>query len=357
MLEILRMQLRQIVGGRKKWLVALIVLLPLALTWVNVHLGGLGKLRDRLNSTKSQGVEAAPVPPSPGARQIVSTGPPVELLGGRIVVMRDQVRFDGDKVERGTQVVVNRGYIVITDGRVWLDESRATTRNRTSIRIESGNGFGEALHELPRAWELVSAIYLFLLYPQLICLLLALLYGASIPGAELEAKTLTYLFTRPIARWRIVVGKYLAIVLAILPPTLVSVAISWWLLGQPGSVTLLWSLELAAAGAVLCYTAIFILFGFLAPRRAMVVALLYGVVFEFLLSFVPAMINTITATYYLRSLVVNVLQLEVPVEIARIVGGATTPAALGTLSATILVALALASWLAARREYVLAEEP
>ena len=90
--------------------------------------------------------------------------------------------------------------------------------------------------------------YLFLLYPQTLCLLLALLYGASIPGSELEGRTLTYLFTRPIARWRVVVGKYLAIVAAMLPPMLGSLVIAWFLLGQPGGAALLTAFLAQATG-------------------------------------------------------------------------------------------------------------
>jgi len=70
-----------------------------------------------------------------------------------------------------------------------------------------------------------------------------------------------------------------------------------------------------------------------------------------------AMVNTFTVTYYLRSLVTETLQITVPREIERIVGQASISTALLTAAATVVVALALASRLAARREYVLAEEP
>jgi ABC-type transport system involved in multi-copper enzyme maturation permease subunit len=358
MLEILRMQLRQMLGGRKKWLVVLFLLLPIGITWINPSLGGLGRLRQQLERGPGEAVEVAPEPPSPNARRIVSTGEPVELFEGRIVVLPGEVLFDGERFGRGMRLSINRGWIVVEDGVVWVDDTKRRQRPGVSIhaRRHGGEQMVEALRQVPRPWQMVSAIYLFLLYPQSICLLLALLYGSSVPGAELDGKTLTYLFTRPIARWRIVLGKYLAIVLALLPPTVVSVFASWILLERPGELTLLASMAGGSAGAIACYTALFMLFGFLMPRRAMVAALLYGVVLEFLLSFVPAIVNQFTVTYYLRSWIRNALEIEAPQEIARIVGGATTGTALLTLTLIVVVALALASRLAARREYVIADE-
>ena len=52
--------------------------------------------------------------------------------------------------------------------------------------------------------------FLYLMYPQSLCILASLLYGASLLAGEIEDKTLTYLFTRAMPRWRVLLGKYLA---------------------------------------------------------------------------------------------------------------------------------------------------
>ncbi len=88
----------------------------------------------------------------------------------------------------------------------------------------------------------------------------------------------------------------------------------------------------------------------------MITALLYGLIFELVLSFIPALVNQFTITYYLRSLVVEMLDLEVPHEIARIVGGASIPMALTALTAIVVVTLTLSSSLASRREYVMKDQ-
>lgn len=353
MVEIFRMQLRQVLAGRKKWLMLVFAALPVLLTWMTLSsAGGLASVRGKIDGPPR--VRAEPEPPSPGARRVVSTGMPIALLDGRIQVWPDHVMLDGLPFARSLTMNVNRGYLVIEDGVVWLDESRERNDGRVRMNIHGRNEFADALQQLDRPWATLTAGFLFLLFPQTICLLLALLYGASIPGAELEGRTLTYLFTRPVARWRIVLGKYLAITAAMLPPTVLSITVAWLVLGQPGGIALLAALVGATAGALLCYGAIFILFGFLAPRRAMVLALLYGVIFEFVLSMVPAMVNTATVTYYLRSLVVEALQLDLPAKLARVVGGASLTTSLCVLLLMIVVPLALASRLAARREYVIA---
>ena len=78
-----------------------------------------------------------------------------------------------------------------------------------------------------------------------------------------------------------------------------------------------------------------------------------------MLSFVPALVNTFTITYYLRSLVLQLLELELPPElpqeVARIIGGASLQTSLLTLGGMILFGLGASSLLASRREYVVAD--
>ena len=46
---------------------------------------------------------------------------------------------------------------------------------------------------------------------RVICLLLALFYGTSVLGEELDGKTLTYLLTRPISRIAVYAGRLAAV--------------------------------------------------------------------------------------------------------------------------------------------------
>jgi len=204
--------------------------------------------------------------------------------------------------------------------------------------------------------ELLKAIYLFMVYPQAVCLLLALLYGTSLLNAELEEKTITYLFTRPVPRWKVFLGKYAALVPWLAAPSLASLTGSWLLLGRPGGAALLGGMALAVLGSVAVYGAIFGLVGVVFRTRTLVIGVLYAVIFEFFLSFLPAVVSALSVTHYLRSVVLKVTDLEVPEEVLVIVGNASLLESAGVLGAIALAAVGLASFVCTRREYVVAEQ-
>src|SRR5438128_9066547 len=77
-------------------------------------------------------------------------------------------------------------------------------------RVDSETMFGTA----------ISVLYLRFIVPAL-----GVFYGTSLIADEVEDKTITYLFTRPISRGAIVLGKYLAYLLCVLAVILPSVAV------------------------------------------------------------------------------------------------------------------------------------
>lgn len=352
MFEIFRLQLRAMIGGKRMWLVVLCLALPVLLTFGAVEAGGFGELQQELGAEINASRYAAGQFP-PTAHRVVWAGEDREFLGGLVELKQDGIHYRGRPLRTRRVLLIGDGFLVVRDGELWLDPTREGPGRGLRIqfprRLEADQA--PVTGEAPSV-EILGAIFLFLLYPQTICLLLALFYGTSVLGEELDGKTLTYLFTRPLPRWRFVVGKYLGIVAALLVPSGVSVLASWWILGAPGGLTLAAASLVGTGGALLAYNALFVLFGFLIPQRAMIVALLYGIFFELMLSFVPALVNEFTITYYLRSLVVAMLDLEIPRDIARMVGGASAAAAVLTLFGIVAGSLGLSSLLASRREYV-----
>ena len=81
--------------------------------------------------------------------------------------------------------------------------------------------------------DVAAGIVLYILYPQSLCILASLLYGATLLAAEIEDKTLVYLFTRGQARWKVLVGKYLATVLVLTLLVTASMTIAYALFGAP----------------------------------------------------------------------------------------------------------------------------
>ena len=194
--------------------------------------------------------------------------------------------------------------------------------------------------------------------------LLGVFYGTSLIADEVEDRTITYLFTRPVSRGAILVGKYLAYLvctgLLVLPSVMLVFFLVVPLLGGSvgaGFPDLLKDLALLAVGLAV-YGALFALVGALFKRP-----LLTGLVFIFgwepVVIVVPGYMKRLTVSYYLQGLVphampedggVTSLFLQV-LQANEIVPSATV--SLVGLAAIVIGGLALAVRLVERREYVL----
>jgi ABC-type transport system involved in multi-copper enzyme maturation permease subunit len=206
--------------------------------------------------------------------------------------------------------------------------------------------------------RLQVGVFLFLLYPQVMCELLSLLFASSVLSVEIDGQTLTSLFTRPVSKWRILFAKYSAICATLAPPVVVSLVISWLVLGGnfstgAGGPRLIMAMTLGVCASLAAYSAVFTLIGVVIPGRAIAVGLLYSML-EFALSYVPALLNYLTVTYYLRSLVARVLGVAIPVEMERMIGAASFPLSCAALTTMVFAALTAASLVVRRTEFVVA---
>ena len=194
--------------------------------------------------------------------------------------------------------------------------------------------------------------------------LLGVFYGTSLIADEVEDRTITYLFTRPVPRGAVLVGKYLAYLvcagLLVLPSVVLVFFLVVPLLGGSvgaGFPDLLKDLALLAVGLAV-YGALFALVGALFKRP-----LLTGLVFIFgwepVVIMVPGYMKRFTVSYYLQGLVphampedggVTNLVLRV-LQANEIVPSATV--GLVGLAVIVIGGLAAAVRLVDRREYVL----
>jgi ABC-type transport system involved in multi-copper enzyme maturation permease subunit len=188
--------------------------------------------------------------------------------------------------------------------------------------------------------------------------LAALFYAVSLVADEVEDKTVTYLFTRPLSRASILLGKFLAYLATGLTLALPSLVISFFLLmtadggrGLAAAVPHLFRDGGVLALTLASYGALFTLFG-VTLRRPVIPGLLFLFVWE-LLAMLPGYLPRFTLTTYLRSLTAH----RPPDEgLAEVFGfGPTLPAllCLETLAALIAVFLGGAFWIFSRKEYVL----
>ncbi len=194
--------------------------------------------------------------------------------------------------------------------------------------------------------------------------LLGVFYGTSLIADEVEDRTITYLFTRPVPRGAVLVGKYLAYLvcagLLVLPSVVLVFFLVVPLLGGSvgaGFPDLLKDLALLAVGLAV-YGALFALVGALFKRP-----LLTGLVFIFgwepVVIVVPGYMKRFTVSYYLQGLVPHampedggVTSLVLRVLQANEILPSATVGLVG-LAVIVIGGLALAVRLVERREYVL----
>ena len=142
-----------------------------------------------------------------------------------------------------------------------------------------------------------------LLYLRFIVPALGVYYGTSMIADEIEDKTITYLFVRPMRRGAIVVGKYLAYLVCVLAAVLPSTALVFFILvpfGNMGSLvdTFVRDLEQIALG-IAAYGAIFVLAG-VTLKRPLVGGLIFAFGWEPIAVALPGYVGHLTVAHYLQ---------------------------------------------------------
>jgi ABC-2 type transport system permease protein len=197
------------------------------------------------------------------------------------------------------------------------------------------------------------------LFIRFIVPVLGVFYGTALIADEVEDKTITYLFTRPIPRGAVLMGKYLAYLACTVFVVLPSVMLVWLLIipigGSLGSnfIDLVKDLGLIAVGLAV-YGAVFALVG-AALKRPLLIGLLWAFGLEPVLLLIPGYLKRLTVAYYLQGLVPQAMPSDSPTSLVLAIFRE-----IPTLSES-LIALAIMEigflWLASRvvsgREYVL----
>lgn len=167
---------------------------------------------------------------------------------------------------------------------------RHTARNVTSLELEFS--------------------FSFMLIPQAILPLAALVFASGIIQDELEEQTITYLLIRPIPRWGIYAVKLLAAITITAIMTLIFTLLTYAAIysGHDWNDGAARAIEAAPihALAILCYCCIFGLLGLL-TKRILIAGIVYIIVVEGLLANLPFGIRLITVIYYTRLIAFHIL--------------------------------------------------
>jgi ABC-2 type transport system permease protein len=154
----------------------------------------------------------------------------------------------------------------------------------------------------------IFGMMIWLLYLRIIVPLLGVFYGTSLIADEVEDKTITYLFTRPIPRSAVLLGKYLAYLACTVLLVLPSVMLVFFLIVPVGASSigaafpsLVADLGMLALGLA-AYGAVFALVG-ARLKRPLVVGLVFAFGWEPAVLLFPGYLKRLTVAYYLQALV------------------------------------------------------
>jgi ABC-2 type transport system permease protein len=204
----------------------------------------------------------------------------------------------------------------------------------------------------------VFGIMIWMLYLRFAIPILGVFYGTALMADEVEDKTITYLFTRPVPRGAVLVGKYLAYLACTSLVVLPAVMLAYFLLVPPREVPAtflqlvtdlaLLFVGLAAYGALFAFVGAFF-------KRPLVIGLVFVTGWEQTAMALPGYMKRFTVAYYLQSLVPHSMPSDGVVSILQGMFRDTPPVmvSLFWLAFYVVVFLYLATRIADRKEYIL----
>jgi ABC-2 type transport system permease protein len=206
----------------------------------------------------------------------------------------------------------------------------------------------------------IFGLFIWLLYLRFIIPVLGVFYGTSLIADEVEDKTITYLFTRPIARGAVVVGKYLAYLAATSLVVLPSVMILYFLVVPTGGGSLAAAFpalvkDLALLGIGLAvYGSLFAWVG-AQFKYPLVTGLVFAFGWEQGIMVIPGYLKRFTIAYYIQGLVPHAMPQDSALSILQLVVRDSLSVAMSLfwLGFILVLFLALAARTVSRREYVL----
>ena len=204
----------------------------------------------------------------------------------------------------------------------------------------------------------IFGMIIWVLFLRFIVPVLGVFYGTSLVADEVDDKTITYLFTRPIPRGAVLLGKYLAYLVCTTLVVLPAVMIVYFLIVPlseiSGSFTaLVKDLGILALGLA-AYGALFALIGAVL-KRPLVVGLVFAFGWEQVAMVMPGYLRRFTLAYYLQALVPHAMPSDSVVSLLQSVFQDVPSATMSLfwLLVAVVVFLGLAMRAIERREYVL----
>lgn len=228
------------------------------------------------------------------------------------------------------------------------------------FRVLEAFGIGPRMGQNVISGATVFGGMMWLLYLRFIVPVLGVFYGTALVADEVEDKTITYLFVRPVPRAAILVGKYLAYLATTVCVVLPSVVVLYFLVVPMGNSSLaaafpdllvdlgLLALGLAAYGAVFAFIGAWL-------KYPLVTGLFFAFGWEQIALILPGYLRRFTVAYYLQALVPHSMPTEgLSSVVQALFREVPSPATSITwLLVLTVVFVFLAGRIISRREYVL----
>ena len=222
--------------------------------------------------------------------------------------------------------------------------------------LEGPRGGGS---EIRMTGPAIFGLMIWVFYLRFTVPVLGVFYGTSLMADEVEDKTITYLFTRPIRRGAVLFGKYLAYlgctIFVVLPSVVMVYLLVVPLHGSLGAsfIDLVKDLSLLALGLSV-YGAVFAFVG-AKFKRPLLVGLIFVFGWEQAALAFPGYLKKLTVAYYLQALVPHAMPSEGVMNLIQSLFRDTPSLAVSVF--WLLVILGVSLWFAAvtvdRKEYVL----
>lgn len=206
----------------------------------------------------------------------------------------------------------------------------------------------------------IFALMIWAFYLRFSVPVLGAFYGTALIADEVEDKTITFLFTRPISRSAVLFGKYLAYLVCTMLVVLPSVVVVWLLVAPLGGntmaqtfVDLAKDLPILAAGLAV-YGALFALIGS-TFKRPLLTGLIFVFGFEPAVLVFPGYLKKLSVAYYLQGLVPQAMPNDTVVSLVQGIFREIPGFATSVIALTVITILSL--WMAGRtvtnKEYIL----
>ena len=183
-----------------------------------------------------------------------------------------------------------------------------------AIAVGSSDGGGESLED---GVQLISSLHFTLLVP-----IIALVFATAALGDMREDGTLVYLWLRPMDRWPVAVGSWLASITVSLPLTLVPLVVSS--VGLDVGSDLVRATVVAGVIGVIAYSALFVLLGLLL-KNSIVWGLGYIMIWEGLIAAFGSFAAKLAIRGYTRSILTSITGVDLELGDLSMTAGVVVP--------------------------------